>query len=139
MIARNEDLSDFDEGCEDALILLAEQALGVKFSGSYLEFLKDYGVGSFGSTEIFGIIDEDFEHSSVPDGVWYTLTERKHSKLAEHFFVIGESDEGGLVCLDFSELVNNEPKVKMIANGNVEDLAEHFGEYLLDVVNMEME
>jgi hypothetical protein len=139
IIAKNEELSDFEEGCEVALIKLAEKKLGIEFSGAYYEFLKDFGVGSFGSIEIFGIIDEDFENSSVPDGVWYTLTERKQSGLSENYFVIGEMDEGGLICLDFSNLINNEPSVKFISSNKVDDYAEDFGKYLLEIVTTQLE
>ncbi len=39
------------------------------------DYLKTFGAGNFGAQEIYGIINADFENSSVPDAIWYTLTE----------------------------------------------------------------
>lgn len=77
----------------------AEQVLGIRFPASYRAFLLDFGAGSFGSFEIYGIIGEDFENSSVPDAIWFTLTERREVDLPADMLVIGDAGTGELYCL----------------------------------------
>lgn len=68
------------------LIAAAEEALGFTFPPTYRRFVSDYGAGGVGGTEIYGVIDADFEDSSIPDGVWYNLQLRREGQ-AETLYV----------------------------------------------------
>ncbi|PTY76251.1 hypothetical protein B5V89_18635 [Heyndrickxia sporothermodurans] len=88
IILNNDDIADFVGGCTAELINLAEEKLGLRFTGQYLDFLQTFGAGNFGAQEIYGIISPDFENSSVPDAIWYTLTERKEINLPINLLAI---------------------------------------------------
>lgn len=65
----------------EVLIEQAEAALNLRFPPSYRSFLKRYGTCAFGGSEYYGIVDDDFVNSSIPNGIWLTLVERKSSDL----------------------------------------------------------
>ncbi|NRG46589.1 SMI1/KNR4 family protein [Bacillus sp. CRN 9] len=145
IIQTNEDSADFIGGRTNELIKLAEEKIGLKFTGLYLDFLQTFGVGSFGSQEIYGIINDNFENSSVPDGVWYTLTERKEINLPTNLLVIYDTGSDELFCLDFNQLdEKGEPKVVSFVPGielesqKYEVIANDFGDFLLNIVMQEV-
>lgn len=122
-------------------IILAEKALGLKFSGIYKEFLKTYGAGSIGSEEIYGISSLDFENSTVPNGIWYTLSERKEINLPANLLVIYSTGDGELYCLDYNKINGEkEPAVVSFFPGfdldiqKYDIIAEDFGDFLLERV-----
>lgn len=128
------------------LISLAEETLGLKFPGSYLDFLKTFGAGGFGSQEIYGIVHGDFENSSVPDAIWYTLTERKDIDLPHNLLIIYHTGFEEFFCLDFSQKdTNGEPPVVAFVPGvdndkqQYEVIAKDFGGFLLYLINQEQE
>jgi antitoxin YobK len=86
-----------------ALVDKAEATLGLRYPESYRRFLLEYGAGSVGPAEFYGVIDEHWDDSSVPDGVWYTRSERKQSRLPDHFVVVGDTGGGMLYVIDTSE------------------------------------
>ena len=140
-ILNEEEIADFVGGRADELISLAEEELGLKFTGLYLDYLKTFGAGNFGAQEIYGIIDENFESSSVPDAIWYTLTERKKINLPDNLLAIYDTGSDEIYCLDYSNLDNNgEPKVVAFVPGvdlesqTYEIIANDFGDFLLDLV-----
>ena len=128
----------------EEVINKAQEVLELKFSKIYLEFIKNYGAGNYGSEEILGVIDEDFEESSVPDGVWYTLTEREEVKLPKNLLVIYETGSDEIFCLDHSKL-NDEEEPAVVSylpgtdnkNQKYEKIAEDFGDFLLELVDSE--
>lgn len=141
---KNKDKCHFIGERSDELIRKAEEVLGLKFSKIYKEFLITYGAGNYGAEEILGVIDEDFEESSVPDGIWYTLTEREEIDLPLNLVVIYEEGSGELFCLDFNCL--NEEKEPVVisyvpgednVNQKYEKIADDFGDFLLQLVNEE--
>jgi len=145
LIYQNEKIADFVGGRNNHLIFMAEKKLGLTFSNLYRDFLLSFGAGNFGSQEIYGIIKEDFENSSVPDAIWYTLTERKESDLPMHLLVIYDTGGDELFCLDFNHVGNNkEPKmVSFIPGISLENqqykiIANDFGDFLLDLVQQEI-
>lgn len=145
IIHDNEDLADFIGGRSNELIKLAEEKLGVKFTGLYLDYLQTLGVGNFGAQEIYGIINDNFENSSVPDAIWYTLTERKEINLPNNLLVIYDTGSDELFCLDFNQLdEKGEPKVVSFVPGidlesqSYEVIANDFGDFLLDLVMQEV-
>ncbi|RPF54140.1 SMI1/KNR4 family protein [Aquisalibacillus elongatus] len=145
IILKEDEIADFMGGCTDEIIRLAEKKLKLKFTGFYLDYLKTFGAGNFGAQEIYGIIDADFENSSVPDAIWYTLTERKETNLPENLLVIYDTGTGEIFCLDYSRLdENGEPKVVTfipgvdLENQTYEIIDNDFGDFLLDLVKQEV-
>jgi SMI1-KNR4 cell-wall len=54
---------------------------------------------AFAGTEIYGVIDDDFENSSIPDAIWHNLTLRRegYDEGLFSFYSVGEGTE---FCLD---------------------------------------
>lgn len=130
----------------DELVLKAEDALGIKFSNQYKDFVLKFGAGSFGAEEFYGVIDEDFEDSSTPDAVWMTLSERQESNLPENLLVVYHTGGEEMFCLDYSNLNSDgEPKVVSFVIGvdieyqTYEVIANDFGDFLLDMINQELD
>lgn len=145
IILNKEAIADFVGGCTDELISLAEEKIGLKFTGLFFDYLKTFGAGNFGSKEIYGIINSDFENSSVPDAIWYTLTERREINLPNNLLVIYDTGSDEIFCLDYSHLDDNgEPKVVTFVPGvdlesqTYEIIANDFGDFLLDIVKQEV-
>lgn len=119
-----------------ALIDKAEAALGVRYPESYRRFLLEYGAGSVGSAEFYGVIDENWDDSSVPDGVWCTLSERHQSGMPDHLVVIGDTGSGMLYVIDTSEPGG---PVYVLAPWDLagvrQRVADDFGEYFLQRVS----
>lgn len=87
----------------ESLIGAAETALGIDFPPTYRRFLKELGCGNFGSFEIYGLIDENFQESMIPNGVWLTLTERKEADLPLSMMIIGATGDGAYYTIDTSK------------------------------------
>jgi hypothetical protein len=134
-IDANKDKATFAGPRPEALVKKAEVVLGIRFPETYRQFLLDYGAGNFGSAEFYGVIDDDWEDSSVPDGVWYTLNERTDSSMPSELFVVGDSGAGELYVLDLSEesgpVCIVDPGTAMTAR---ERIAPDFGVFLLERV-----
>lgn len=143
LIEENEELADFVGPRDAALVDKAERTLGVRFPPSYRRFLLELGAGNFGAFEVYGVIDEDWDESSVPDGIWYTMNERQESDLPDHLLVIASAGDGPLYCLRLGD--EKEPPVIFYSAGLDEDeqereiAAENFGAFLLEGVRDELE
>ncbi|KGX88768.1 cell wall assembly protein [Pontibacillus halophilus JSM 076056 = DSM 19796] len=138
-------LADFVGGCSEELIRLAERKLNLSFSPIYKNYLRSFGAGNFGSQEVYGIIDKNFVNSSVPDAIWFTLSEREEIDLPDTLLVIYDTGSDELYCLDFNQIeASGEPKVVSFIPGvNIGDqtyevIADDFGDYLLDLVEREL-
>jgi hypothetical protein len=137
--------SDFLGERPNGLIALAQKALNLRFPPSYRQFLKERGAGGFGTTEIYGIIRENFEASGVPDAVWLTLQERKQASLPQPLIIVYATGDGGYYCLDTSVQDGNQenpiiafyPGFPMTSQPK-ERVATDFGEWLLTVVRREI-
>lgn len=145
IIQINGDMAEFIGGQTNELIKLAEEELGMKFTGLYLDYLQTFGAGNFGAQEIYGIINDNFENSSVPDAIWYTLTERKEMNLPNNLLVIYDTGSEELFCLDFNQLNGKEPRVVPFVPGielekqRYDVIANDFGDFLLDLVMQEVQ
>lgn len=144
LMSERADMQDFVGPRLEQLIDSAENRLGLHFPPSYRRFLLEYGAGSFGSSEVYGVIDANFDHSSVPNGVWYTLSERRESSLPLAMFVIFNDGSGELFCLDCAatQAGGEAPVVRFqpgVAAGvqSRESIAADFGCFLLDLVQRE--
>ncbi|HTS82715.1 MAG TPA: SMI1/KNR4 family protein [Myxococcaceae bacterium] len=128
---------DFAGPKPESLVARAEEALGLRFPPSYRQFLLELGCGDVGGFEVYGVVDDDFVHSSVPDAIWMTLEERRNVGLDPRYLVIGTLGDGTLDCLDTVHLGRDgeAPVVQLSSEG--EDpvrLADSFGEYFLTEV-----
>ena len=133
ILTANKSRADFVGPRSEVLIRKAEDFLNIQFPPTYRQFLLDYGAGNFGPEEFFGVIDEDFESSSVPDAVWYTFTERKEVNLPGELFVIGETGTGELYCLDLNK--SHGPVVIIDPGADIskqKEIANDFGAFLLN-------
>ena len=126
------------------VIARAEVTLGVTFPPTYRTFLETLGAGSFGSLEIYGIIGDNFDTGSVPNGIWCTLEERRSSELPTPFVIIGSDGEGGWICLVCNNEVGKEAPVINYVPGEMpsEDdwllVARDFGDYLYAMLKEEL-
>ena len=136
LIGEHEDIADFAGPRPPALIERAEQAVGVTFPPTYRRFLLEYGAGNFGGTEIYGVIDDDFHDSSVPDAIWHNLTSRREGLFT--FYAVGEGTD---FCLDTTSTgADGEMAVVAVdASGEAkQQLAPDFGSAFLMLVQEEL-
>ena len=124
---------------DENIIVKAENFLEIKFPKTYRFFLKQSGCGSFRSKEFYGISSNNFENSSVPNGIWLTHDERKNGNLDKDLILIGQSIEG-YYALDTSKMDKNGecPVVDWYAGAdrnNLEIIAEDFGIYFFNEIN----
>lgn len=136
-IIRNNPNSDFEGEKDFSLIELAEKKLEISFPPTYKSFLKTFGCGDIEGLEFYGLINNEFEKSSIPDAIWLTLNERK-SGLAGNFLIIYSTDEGVYYALDSNQkTIDNEYAVVAIhPNGEILKVANDFGEFLLTELNL---
>ena len=86
------------------LIDKAEQFLKLEFPNDYRAFLQRWGTLAIGPLEFYGLCDEDFENSSVPDAIWYTNQERKRLGLPNELVILYDNNGVEYYCLDTSHL-----------------------------------
>jgi hypothetical protein len=141
LMKQNKDKCHFIGIRPDNLIELAETKLNLSFIGLYTDFLKNFGAGNFASQEIYGIIDDDFVNSSVPDAIWYTITEREEINLPNSLIVIYDTGMGELYCIDFNRVSKfGEPTIVSYIPGIDNDMqkyevvANDFGDLLYELV-----
>jgi SMI1-KNR4 cell-wall len=140
LIDEHSESADFAGPRPRDLIDLAERALDLRFPPTYRRFLSEYGAGSIGGTEIYGVIDGDFENSSVPDAVWHNLTLRQegYGEGLFSFYAIGDGEE---LCLDTSRVrPGGEMPVVGVSFGSDgrRDIAPDFGRAFLMLVQEEL-
>ena len=139
-IIQTNDSGDFEGQKDQNLIQTAENALGLVFPPTYKSFLLDFGCGEINGHEIYGIISDKFENSSVPNGIWLTLDERKTSKLPSNLIIISQGYDGYL-AIDVSQknTENENPIIEWIPgnpNNSLTPIFNDFGVYFLDCVEM---
>lgn len=140
-IQDNVDTSDFMGARPDALVRSAEAALGVKFPPSYRRFVTELGAGSIAGEEFYGVTTSDFEVSSVPNGIWLTLTQRKTSGLPKHLVLVYGVGNGQYFALDTSKHSEDGESPLVVwtpgaskAEDELETAAADFGSFFLKTV-----
>lgn len=141
---RASDQADFVGPRDPALVSAAERALGVSFPPTFRRFILDLGSGSVGSREFYGVIDDNFATSAVPNGIWLTLDERKKFGLPHSLVIIGDTGMGEYLALDTS-MVNDDGEAAIvvwapgvsIGTGELEIVASDFGTFFLQAVHEE--
>jgi SMI1-KNR4 cell-wall len=140
LIDKHGEAADFAGPRPPGLIDRAERAVDVLFPPTYRRFLVEYGAGSIGGTEIYGVIDADFENSSIPDAVWHNLTMRRdgYGEGLFSFHAVGDGEE---YCLDTSRLrPDGEMPVVGVYVGSDErrEIAADFGRAFLMLLREEL-
>lgn len=127
---------DFDGAKPVALVDAARKALGVEFPPSYRAFLLELGCGDINGFEVYGVTDGNFHDSSIPNGIWLTLTEREGG-LPRQYVLIGDRGDGSRYAIDTGSVGKDgeSPVVVLSVDGeNLETVSESFGDFLLDSV-----
>ena len=123
----------------------SEKMLNVMFSNQCREFYKKFGYLSFYGNEIFGIDPNDDSGILEGNSVAYALNDRKELNLPIEWIPIYDFGDGNMAYLDYSSLNSEkEPQIIMaFYNGTeyeiVEILAEDLGEFLLELVNEQID
>jgi hypothetical protein len=141
LIRANASRSDFDGRKDVALIEAAESAVGVRFPPTYRRFLLEYGCGNIAGREFYGIIDENFEDSGIPDGVWLTVRMRREAQLPRQLILVAETGDGGYYAIDTSRIIGaSEPPVVLwwpnlgAATDKPQEISPDFGSFLYEQV-----
>ncbi|AKT42882.1 SMI1/KNR4 family protein [Chondromyces crocatus] len=127
----------------ELLVRTAEKALGLRLPPTYRHFVGALGAGSFGAAEIYGVIDTDFELSSVPDAIWATLRARDEHELPADLVMLGRAPDE-VICLQILASGEEGPVLSMNlgedpARIGTQRLAPDFGAYFLGLVEEELE
>lgn len=140
LVIENPHLADFVGPRPKSLIEAAEQALSVHFPPTYRRFLVEFGAGGFGSEQIYGVVHENFEESCAPDGIWWTLQDRKNWQLPPSLIAIYDMGDGEVFYLDLATIEEGEAPVivydaaYMPEEQSREIIANDFGEFFFDLV-----
>jgi antitoxin YobK len=133
LIDQNSESADFSGPKSEELIRSAEAALGLTLPPTYREFVKRLGCGDIAGQEFYGIIDDNFEDSGVPNGIWLTLDARKNFNLPEALILVGANGFGGDYVIDTStkNADGDSPVVEWWPNNLSQVMAADFGAFLL--------
>jgi antitoxin YobK len=129
-------------GPRDAgLIQAAEDALGVQFPPTYRAFLERLGAGSIRGREVYGVIDADFQESTIPDGIWLTLREREDGELPKSLVIVHSTGDGDYVAIDTSKRTADSENPMVLWHPGVstrdeelEEVSNDFGQFFLEFV-----
>ena len=135
------DTADFCGARPEALVLSAEQVLGLKFPPTYRLFLKQFGCGSVAGFEVYGIVNDEFEQSSIPNGIWLTLRLRRLAQAPPSLVFVSDTGDGGYYAIDVSRTSPDGESPVIIwwpgTNRPLEEcdvVANDFGQFLHDEV-----
>ncbi|MEQ1951091.1 SMI1/KNR4 family protein [Mesorhizobium yinganensis] len=135
IIAENVDRAFFVGPRDETLILSAEDALAGSLPPTYRAFVGSLGAGNFDAFEVYGVIDRNFEDSTIPNGVWLTLSERQQNGLPSEYAIVSASGDGGWYCI---ELGDQESPVFLCPVGSApqarQRVATDFGTFFLNGV-----
>jgi antitoxin YobK len=131
LVRENEDRAHF-VGPRGQVLGPAEEALGHPLPPTYRRFVEELGAGDLAGVEIYGVIDDDFENSGVPDAIWFTLTERKDSELPEGLVLVMQDIDGFYAVLDTRGIApgGEAPVVSWFEGEPSERLADDFGSFV---------
>lgn len=94
---------------------------------------------------MYGLIDENFDTSAVPDTVWATLKARRRGALSAHGVIVADAGDGDKFCLDCRDpRPSKEVPVVVYQPSWPEDEqtweieAEDFGSFLLEWIGFQL-
>ena len=115
---------------DDKLIKITENELGLEFSKSYKDYLKEFGHISFGGTEITGITNNNYN-----DVVHLTQKLRKRDEdLDKNYYVVEDLASDGIYMLS-----DKTDKVFVYYNGEVKVKYKSFVDYINANINVSNE
>ena len=131
-------------GKSEDIILSAEQLLNIVFSKQHRDYCSRIGYMSFFGHEIFevGSYDSPIIEANT---VAYALHEREKFDLPEKWLPIYNFNDGNIAFFDYTQTdETGEPPIIMAINTGkkyvlLERLAEDFGDFLLDLVEMQLD
>lgn len=129
---------DFEGPKSESLVAKAESFLNVVFPPSYRSFLLEMGCGDINGFEVYGLIDDNFEKSSIPNGIWMTWNLRSTIGLDHKYLIIGEGGDGTFHAIDTSIRTDSDecPVVRLSLDGKQsQHLENSFGDYFLKEIN----
>src|SRR5438093_9524123 len=103
LVARNDRQADFVGKRSTEMVADAESALGVRFPPTYRKFPTELGAGDIAGEEFYGVTTNTLASSSVPNGIWLTLEERKGG-LPSPLVIVYATGDGTWFALDTSGL-----------------------------------
>jgi hypothetical protein len=134
IIEKNKERADFVGPRSEALVEIVEQRLNVRFPPTYREFVLKYGAGNVGAVEICGVISDEIDNDSIPNGAWLTSDLRAKSALPSNCVAIGETGDGGYYCIILGDTAESPVGIFMPGSpstkGRIEIIAEDFGRFL---------
>lgn len=142
LIDENTASADFAGPKPEELIRSAEAALGLALPRTYREFVQRLGCGDIAGEEFYGVINSDFENSSVPDGIWLTLNERRAANLSESIIIVGDNGLGGWYAIDTSKrnADGDSPVIDWWSDNQPSQVvADDFGAFLLQRLRQRIE
>jgi len=98
------DIADFHGAKSEELIRQAENALDLRFPPTYRAFVSRFGCGGLRGYEFYGLIDENFVNSGIPNAVWLALRDRIDYGLPKSFIPICDTGLGGYYVIDVSQI-----------------------------------
>jgi antitoxin YobK len=138
LIAEHPDLADFVGPRDEAPVRAAQEALSVQFPPSYRRFLHEYGAGSFGGQEIYGVIHADFESSGIPDAVWNTLSLRDDGDIPPDLVAIYATGDGEQLCVQSGSSETPMLAIWPGSDDEPEVIASDFGVWFKELVETEI-
>jgi hypothetical protein len=145
LIREHEDQAFFAGPRDERFIEAAERALGLSFPPTYRRFLRELGCGDIAGEEFYGLVDDDFVDSGIPDGIWLTLKVRQEdSEFPRHLIIVAATGDGGYYAIDTSRRSSEgeSPVVMWFPGppgGHVEEVAEDFGAFMLQQIKQALE
>ena len=140
LIKSNPEVCFFAGARDPRVVELAEKTLCLQYPPSYREFLLRLGAGNVGAEEIYGVIDDDFVDSGVPDGVWMTLRGRREWGLPDRLAVIYFDGATSYFALDTADRHSEEECPIVVwslglskPDDGLEVVAQDFGSFLLEI------
>ncbi len=106
-VEKNQSICDAGRPASDELIDRAERFLDVRFPEDYRAFLRRWGTLAIGPLEFYGICNEDFVNSSVPNAIWYTQQLRQQVGLPKALVILYDNNGDEYYCLDTSVSENS--------------------------------
>ncbi|WP_208438784.1 MULTISPECIES: SMI1/KNR4 family protein [Bartonella] len=120
-----------EDAVSDVRIKEAEKTLGLQFTTSYKDFLKNYKGGEIGYEEIFSIYNASFEDHPAGDIVHKNLYHRKHGFATLEQLVVSRTDFGETFYFDYTQFQDGEcPLYVKIPSGASHYYASNFYEFL---------
>jgi hypothetical protein len=144
LIAGHLDGADFAAQPQER-VLRAEEALGVRFPGSYRRFLVELGAGGIGGEEIYGLVNDDFQDVRPPQAIGLTLDLRRSGDISTDLVVIYSLGQGSYYALDTAR-ATSEAEAPVVAftpgihraGDRLQVVAKDFARFFLDIMRPEV-